>query len=393
MKTAKAVIGSAYGDEGKGVFTDYLSSQAAESLVIRFNGGAQAGHTVMTPDGKKHVFGHFGANSFLPDSKTVLSRHFIVNPLLFLKERKNLNDLGVYPKVFIHKDAAVTTPFEMILNQWQEDSRGASRHGSCGVGFGETIQREESKVSLCIKDIENNKTKESLLQIKQYFINRAKELGFEKNIENNGFMLENAFLKKIVDDCHEMMLFIKVFDNQLPASKNIIFEGAQGLLLDQEFGFFPHVTRSNTGLKNIIQICNEYGINDLEVLYATRCYTTRHGSGPLNNELSSKPYHDILDSTNIPNAYQGSLRFAYLDLGILESSIKKDLQLVNINGMKLKTSIGISCLDQTNMVKFYQNNELIELPTLEFVQYVSKAFSMPIISSWKGDRTYIKELL
>lgn len=142
MKKAKVVIGSGYGDEGKGVFTDFLSSQSNESLVIRFNGGAQAGHTVMTPDGKRHVFGHFGANSFLPNSKTALSKHFVVNPLLFAKEKNILNNMDVDPEVFIHKDCAVTTPYEMILNQWQEDNRGNNRHGSCGVGFGETIQRE-----------------------------------------------------------------------------------------------------------------------------------------------------------------------------------------------------------------------------------------------------------
>lgn len=394
MKKAKAVIGSAYGDEGKGVFTDYLSSQASESLVIRFNGGAQAGHTVMTPNGKRHVFGHFGANSFLPNSKTFLSKHFVVNPLLFAKEKTTLNLLGMSPDVFIHINAPVTTPFEMILNQWQEDSRGANRHGSCGVGFGETIQREESKItSFQIQDIIKGKTKEKLLEIRQYFIERANQLGFKDNISQNEFFLDEVFLEKFVDDCQEMMSYVQVCDNSLPHSGNIVFEGAQGLLLDQTFGFFPHVTRSNTGLKNIIQICNEYNISELNVVYATRCYTTRHGSGPLKNELRKKTYEDIVDATNIPNAYQGNLRFAYLDLGVMEESINKDLSSVNLKNIKLTKSIGISCLDQTDKVNFYHDDKLMELPTKEFIKYVSNLFSVPIIESWKGDRNHIKEVL
>lgn len=394
MKKAKAVIGSAYGDEGKGVFTDYLSSKSLESLVIRFNGGAQAGHTVMTDDGRKHVFGHFGANSFLPNSKTVLSKHFVINPLLFSKEKNILNDMGINPKVFAHMNAPITTPFEMILNQWQEDSRGCNRHGSCGVGFGETLQREESKItSLQIKDIIHGKTQEKLIEIKQYFINRVNQLGFKEKLLEKNFLLENSFLEKFVDDCNCMMEVIQEFDKKLPDSENIVFEGAQGLLLDQNFGFFPHVTRSNTGLKNIIQICKEYNITELDVLYATRCYTTRHGSGPLKNELNNKPYDDIVDVTNIPNAYQGSLRFAYLDLDVLQESIEKDISSVNIENIQLKKFIGISCLDQTKQVSFYHNNELINLPTKDFINYVYKVFSLPIFQSWKGDRKHIKEML
>jgi adenylosuccinate synthase len=394
MKKAKAVIGSAYGDEGKGVFTDYLSSKSSESLVIRFNGGAQAGHTVVTPDGKRHVFGHFGANSFLPNSKTFLSKHFVVNPLLFEKERNILKALNVSPEMFIHINSAITTPFEMILNQWQEDSRGNGRHGSCGVGFGETIQREESNiVSFQMKDILENQSKDKLLQIRNYFVERANQLGFKDNISQNNFILDEGFLEKFVDDCQEMNNHVKACNETLSSSNNIVFEGAQGLLLDQEFGFFPHVTRSNTGLKNIIQICEEYNISELEVVYATRCYTTRHGSGPLKNELGNKAYEGIVDATNIPNTYQGNLRFAYLDLGVMQDTINKDLSSVDLNDIRLKKSIGISCLDQTNQVKFYHHDKLIELPTKEFVKYVSNIFSLPIIESWKGDRNHIKEVL
>jgi adenylosuccinate synthase len=394
MKKAKVVIGSGYGDEGKGVFTDYLSSLSEESMVIRYNGGAQAGHTVLTPDGKRHVFGHFGANSFLPNSKTVLSRHFVVNPLLFSKEKTILNHIDINPEVFIHKNSFITTPYEMILNQWQEDSRGNSRHGSCGVGFGETIQREESGItSLQMQDIFSGELNHKLIEIRNYFIKRVEELGLAEYSQKYDFVLQNSFLEKFRDDCSRILNSVKIFDSNLPESKNIVFEGAQGLLLDQHFGFFPHVTRSNTGLKNVIQIANEYDLLNLEVVYATRCYTTRHGSGPLKNELGKKPYENILDPTNIPNEYQGSLRFAYLDLDVLEESISKDMSSVNLNGILLSSSIGISCLDQTEKLKFYRKGELLEVSNKEFSKHVSNIFSLPTLESWKGDRKHIKNML
>ena len=89
---ARIVIGANFGDEGKGLVTDYLCSQGA-GVVVRFNGGAQAGHTVVTPEGERHVFRHFGSGTFL-GVPTFLSQFFVCNPILFFEERKQLIDLG-----------------------------------------------------------------------------------------------------------------------------------------------------------------------------------------------------------------------------------------------------------------------------------------------------------
>lgn len=383
---AKVVIGSAYGDEGKGVFTDYLSSQQKDSCVIRFNGGAQAGHTVLTPDGKRHVFGHFASNSFLPNSKTILSQFFVVNPLLFFKEKFNLNNMGINPEVFVHENAYITTPFEMIINQWLENSRGDSRHGSCGVGFGETIQREEiDNIQFRIKDLNNVST--IILKIKDRFVNRVKELNLESFLNENQFVLNNQFINKFIIDCERFSSEINIY-NKLPESENLIFEGAQGLLLDQNFGVFPHVTRSNTGLKNVIEIAEENNIDELSVLYATRCYTTRHGAGPLKNALNEKPYIKIVDQTNIPNEYQGTLRFAYLDLDVLENTINRDRNSIKTE-IKIECKLGVSCLDQTEIVKFWDKNKLKYIENKELTQYLKERYNKEVIGSWKGSRDYI----
>ena len=158
MKDVKIVIGANFGDEGKGLMTDYFAGEAARSyrkcLVICSNGGAQRGHTVRV-HGKqnnvgaevRHVFHHFGSGS-LAGADTYLPYYFILNPIVFMNEYFELLDelqkhsgRREMPKVFIHPDAFVSTPFDMILNQMLEEHRGAGRHGSCGMGIWETLIR------------------------------------------------------------------------------------------------------------------------------------------------------------------------------------------------------------------------------------------------------------
>jgi len=142
MTKVIAVIGAGYGDEGKGLMTDYFSSQYDDAVVIRSNGGAQAGHTVVTPAGERHVFSHFGSGT-LNGTPTFLSSFFVSNPMLFMKEHKRfVEQFGIRPEVYVDPNSLVTTPYDMLLNQRMETMRGDDVHGSCGVGFGETLERE-----------------------------------------------------------------------------------------------------------------------------------------------------------------------------------------------------------------------------------------------------------
>lgn len=366
---ARVVIGAGFGDEGKGVFTNYFSSLSDKSLVVRFNGGAQAGHTVISHTGIRHVFGHFTANSFLPDARGYLSRHFIINPIVFLKELEELNQKGISPVIAAHDDCYLTTPYDMLINRWLERSRGDnSRHGSCGLGIGETIHRSEVALKpLQLKDTSSIITlREKLIIISAFFEKRVIELGLEKYYEDNGVILHEILADRFIEDVIEMRKYLLTgvnnFQHDYFKGYDVIFEGAQGLMLDQNMGDFPHVTRSNTGLKNVIEICAENNISELDVLYATRCYKTRHGAGNLNHELSGKPYPDIVDETNIPNEHQGAIRFAYLDIDELISCVGKDCdsvqEMVIKHSIKINKGIGITCLDQTDTVFYYEDGEL-----------------------------------
>lgn len=136
---------------------------------------------------------------------------------------------------------------------------------------------------------------------------------------------------------------------------DIIFEGAQGLAIDQNIGVMPYCTRSNTGLVNIAEIAKEANLDQVDVTYMTRAYLTRHGAGPLPGELPSKPFAAIVDETNVPNRYQDALRFAWLDLDHLADRINRDRKISNWDSgpIKLNVNLGMTCLDQVSNTMTY----------------------------------------
>lgn len=390
---AKAVIGTNFGDEGKGLLTDYFSSKSNNCLVVRHNGGAQASHTVVTAEGKRHAFSHFGSGTFT-GAHTFLSKYFIVNPILFGKELKELRNL---PKVFVDPDCSVTIPYDMMLNQILESSRNGTKHGSCGVGINETVERSlHSKFKITVRDLHYpTEVLEKMLDyVKEYLPERIIKLGlynipdyYQKIIMNRNVLLNWA------EDCRHFLSCITCVDNNIIKKyDDIIFEGAQGLLLDEKSKYFPHVTRSRTGLTNILGIAKEVGIKEIDVNYVSRCYATRHGAGPFNNELLTVPYKKVVDATNKPNEYQGSLRFGWLDLLEMMGYIGNDLQQgkeVDIN-----PSLTITCLDQLdeNKVNFVFNG--VESETInDFLNTIQNIVGLPVKHiSFGPTRNDVKEI-
>lgn len=351
QRTIKAVIGANFGDEGKGLMTDYLADQMQGGIVVRFNGGAQAGHTVVTPGGKRHVFGHFGSGT-LAGLPCYLSSFFVVNPMLFHKEAASLKKLGALPRVYLDRNCVVTTPYDMMINQISEIARGSFRHGSCGVGFNETITRslQDDFFKLTVQELGNQSLVAHKIQsIKKLYVpNRLKQLGVLSVPDSYLHLLaDDHILDRYLEDAAAMLDRVTITDTSvLTGFDAILFEGAQGLLLDQSHPYFPHVTRSNTGMQNVAALLKQTGLETepLEIIYATRSYLTRHGAGPFPTELSAKPYPKIKDLTNIPNPYQGKLRFGLLDIDALAETIGADLRhAANLN---YTVKIAITCLDQ-----------------------------------------------
>ncbi len=348
MKTGKVIIGANYGDEGKGLLTDYFASRDPEdSLVVRFNGGAQAGHTVVAPDGRRHVFSHFGSGT-LAGAPTFLSKFFIVNPLIFIKEYGELRLKNIAPQISLDARAMLTTPFDMLINQTIENRRGKQRHGSCGLGINETVTRSlrSPQLRLMVHDMSNPiALKRKLHALKElWFSERLAELHLDsKSVEAQKFVKNiDQILDEYVKDTQKI-LSIAALHERYPNAEHIIFEGAQGLMLDEDrIDQFPHVTRSKTGLTNVVHLAPHFGINKLDVTYASRTYLTRHGAGPLDGECDWK----FPDNTNIPNQFQGTLRFAPLNLKILNENVQYDLRRAQNSTIKISAEFAMTCADQ-----------------------------------------------
>lgn len=342
MKNVSVVIGANYGDEGKGLVTDCLASRAGKGVVVRFNGGAQAGHTVVTPDGKRHVFHHFGAGA-LAGVPTYLSSFFVVNPVLFLPEYRALGHLGGNTTCIAALRCPVTTPWDMMLNQAIETKRGDLRHGSCGVGFGETLERH-THFPLTLADLKSEALlKQRLARIRQEWVpQRMRTLGLTSLPPCN----EDAVFERFVVDCGAMgrLLMDSGGAEDLNRYDDVIFEGAQGLMLDMDAPGFPHVTRSHTGLRNPTSLLEEAGFKGLvDVFYVTRPYVTRHGNGPLNHVIS--PTLRMVCKTNVTNEFQGELRYGRLSEARLLERITSDLDAPSTDDIEFNPHLALTCVD------------------------------------------------
>ena len=331
----KIVIGLGYGDEGKGVTTDALCRQVEKPLVVRFSGGHQAGHTVVSPDGRRHVFSNFGAGT-LAGAATFWSRNCTFNPVGFATERAVLVGLGVEPTYFVDPLAPVTTPYDVLYNRHLE--RG-QRHGSCGLGFGATIARHEGPAKLHAMDLLYD------------FVLEKKLPAVAAYYAGLGVAFEEARLAHLLDDFHQRVLAlrsqqIRTCDLAQVLAENsfdqVIFEGSQGLLLDQEIGYFPHVTRAYVSTRNALGMIRKYSLPDPEIYYVTRAYQTRHGNGPLTNEHLKPLLRKTPEETNVYNGWQGPQRRSLLDINQLRFALAADAAY----SYGLPRHLVVTCLDQ-----------------------------------------------
>lgn len=337
---AYAVIGANFGDEGKGRLVDQIASKAqCPAVVVRYNGGAQAGHTVVTPDGKEHTFSHFGSGT-LAGASTYLSSYFIGNPFLYAKELKTFE---TKPNLTYHPHMPLSTPYDMLINREVEKWRGTSKHGSCGYGISETVERLCNTPYKTFINIDRTRYMNIVKAIRDnYIIKRLTALGIKKPTD---WFMESINCKGLLSQYYdELNLLIKNNKKKRTESlldyETVIFEGSQGLCLDERHRFFPHVTRSKTGLSNIDEICEKLNIKNIEVIYVTRAYLTRHGAGPLPTEDEKLCYED---KTNIDNDWQGSIRFGHLDIDLLTESIGNDMKK---SSLRIDPKIAITCFDQ-----------------------------------------------
>lgn len=319
-------LGSGYGDEGKGLTVHNLCTP--DSLVVRFSGGQQAGHTVIH-NGVKHIFSNFGSGT-MKGCPAFFTEDTCIYPKTITREWRELVAKGFVPKLYVHPLAKVTTPYDVWAGRLSERK---AQHGSCGLGIGATMKRNEGPVKLYAID---------LLAPKALLSAKLEAISAYHGFDEMGRLLlddQQIFIDDMeaFDEAVENRRFDICRFDQLPAHSNLVFEGSQGILLDMDHGAFPNVTYANTTSKNAWK----YAGTDAEVYYITRCYSTRHGNGPF--EESEIALVNNGEEINVPNTWQGTFRKGEIDYGLLRHAINVDL---SYHPADTKCNLVVTCVDQ-----------------------------------------------
>ncbi|OHD58115.1 MAG: hypothetical protein A2Y32_05670 [Spirochaetes bacterium GWF1_60_12] len=360
------VIDLGFGDAGKGRTVDWLCARRPESsLVIRYGGGHQVGHTVSI-GGLVHVFSNFGAGS-LRGVPTWFGRDCTVFPPAIAAEQAALTALlppgSPSPELAIHPLAKVCTPWDIAWNRAAEAELG---HGSCGVGFGATVERHAAGVPLYAKDLAFDWVARQKLQgIRYWYGQRAAAWSASGDDFAGCFAAEcdSLDLDAYLAQCRAAAACYRLagLEECLAGKDHLVFEGHQGLMLDQHHGIYPHVTWSSTGSAPALALlagladsgggANQAGsawrVCPVDLYCVTRCYQTRHGRGPMS---SSQPVALVAADaeTNRDNGFQGAFRSAELDPELLAYALVSDRAERADLPVKfaVRENLVVTCLDQ-----------------------------------------------
>ncbi|MEM8720566.1 MAG: adenylosuccinate synthase [Cyanobacteria bacterium P01_G01_bin.39] len=277
------VIGAQWGDEGKGKITDLLSRSA--DVVVRSQGGVNAGHTVVVA-GQTFKLHLIPSGILYPKTECIIGSGTVIDPQVLIEEIEQLKALGVtVDNLHISQTAHITMPYHRKIDQASEESRGEYKIGTTGRGIGPTYADKSERTGIRVLDLMNPE-------------HLQKQLGWTINYKN--VILEKLYSlppldsQKIIDEYLKYAEFLKPFviDSSLEIykavreKKNILFEGAQGTLLDLDHGTYPYVTSSNPIAGGA---CVGAGVGPTtidRVIGVAKAYTTRVGEGPFPTELN-----------------------------------------------------------------------------------------------------------
>ncbi|SHF51784.1 Adenylosuccinate synthetase [Flavobacterium fontis] len=281
--TVDLLLGLQWGDEGKGKIVDVLTSKY--DIIARFQGGPNAGHTLEF-DGIKHVLRTIPSGIFHANSINIIGNGVVIDPVVFQKEIEGLAkfNMDITSKLFISRKAHLILPTHRLLDAASETAKGKAKIGSTLKGIGPTYMDKTGRNGIRVGDIELNDFKERYRQL----ANKHEEMikFYDVAIQYNLAEMETEFFAAI--EALKKLTFIdseEYLAQAQKAGKSILCEGAQGSLLDVDFGTYPFVTSSNTTAAGA---CTGLGIapNKIKDVFGIfKAYTTRVGSGPFPTEL------------------------------------------------------------------------------------------------------------
>lgn len=346
----KFVIGSAFGDEGKGVTVQGLCKKALDEgkspLVIRFSGGPQAAHTV-SHNGIEHICSTYGSGVLLGVPTLVYADAYF-DPISAKYEYESLKGkIGTVPDLYVHYKTKCITPFDTFFGR---TNAKVQKDGTCGKGIYNTFKRHEDG---CITTL-SSFTDKSVSKVKEYY-RHSRSLYPDLYDECEKLLADevNGFTNGDYDFIKEWKPY--TFNEEHSV---VIIEGSQGLLLDMDCGFFPNVTPSKVGLNGV----PKEWLKNAEVYFVMRTYLTRHGNGyePTKMYLDEL-YLEDKHETNVFNQYQGEFKVGICDFDLLNEAftrhcIENKLMLYNMSANLVVTHFDV--LDNGSRFPYIMNGRV-----------------------------------
>ena len=383
-----AVVGSQWGDEGKGKIVDWLSEQA--DVVIRFQGGHNAGHTLVV-DGVTYKLRLLPSGIVRKNKISIIGNGVVVDPWALLEEIKEMRSKGIDINAsnFIISEAAnLILPFHREMDEIREDSAGKGKIGTTRRGIGPAYEDKVGRRSIRVMDLRSEKNLDQRLESALVHHNAIRK-GLKKKI------FEKDQLKKdLLKIASEILQFSKpvwlIIDEFKKQKKRILFEGAQGILLDVDHGTYPYVTSSNTVASSAAtgSGCGPNSIN--YVLGITKAYTTRVGEGPFPTELTGE-IGELLGNRGkeFGTVTSRKRRCGWFD-GVL---VRQTVKISGIDGIALTKLDVLDELEEIKMCVGYEleGNKIDYLPAAVEDQLKIKPI-YETFSGWKTSTNGIKNI-
>lgn len=380
------LLGLQWGDEGKGKIVDYLTKQY--DIIARFQGGPNAGHTLEF-NGIKHVLHTIPSGIFHPKAKNVVGNGVVIDPVIFKKELEGLDHYNVdyTSSLFISRKAHLILPTHRLLDAASETAKGKAKIGSTLKGIGPTYMDKTGRNGIRVGDLEFDDWKDRYRHLANK--HQAMIKFYNVDVQYDLYELEAEFFEAV-----EKIKSLQFIDSEeylfeaMKSGKNILAEGAQGSLLDIDFGTYPFVTSSNTTAAGA---CTGLGLapNKIQKVFGIfKAYTTRVGSGPFPTELfddngkrMAKVGHEFGATTGRPR------RCGWLDLVALKYAVQVN-GVTDLMMMKGDVLSGFKTLKVCNAYH-YNGQEISHLPynlSAEDLKPIYKSFK-----GWSEDITKITE--
>lgn len=378
------VLGLQWGDEGKGKIVDVLAGRY--KTVARFQGGPNAGHS-LNFDGNTFVVRSIPSGIFRSGTTNLIGGGVVLDPVSFINECDNVRRMGIEPenRIVISRKAHLILPTHRMLDAAQEAAAGKGKIGSTLKGIGPTYSDKTGRKGLRVGDIENPGFKEKYQTLKAFHAEKLKALNYSGignlDAEDDSFFAAVQKLKKFkFTDC-------EFFVDETLKEHPILAEGAQGSLLDIDFGSYPFVTSSNTTCGGV---CTGLGVAPSKVgkVYGIfKAYCTRVGSGPFPTELLDETGERLRQIGHEYGAVTGRpRRCGWLDLVALKYA-------VIVNGVSDLIMMKSDCLDSFDTIKACTAYEIGGRTTGQFPFDISDGRVKPVYTEfpgWKRDLTSIR---